>query len=204
MLLHVNSDNPEGRKIQKIVETLDNGGIIIYPTDTVYGIGCDIFNQKAVEKVCRIRKLDPVKAMLSFICKDISQISEFAAPIDNPVFKLMKRNLPGPFTFVLKSNNKVPKLFKNKKRTIGVRVPDHAIPLSIVEQLGRPLLTTSLKSDDEIQEYFTDPQDIFEDFKKIVDIVIDAGMGGNQPSTVIDCTGTIPDVIRVGAKEPEF
>lgn len=204
MLLSINTENPEGRKIKQVIESLNNDGIIIYPTDTVYGIGCDIFNQKAVERVCQIRGLDPTKAMLSFICKDISQVAEFAAPIDNPTFRMMKKNLPGPFTFVLKSNNKVPKLFKNKKRTIGVRVPDHSIPLTIVEELGRPLLTSSLKSDDEISEYFTDPIDIFEDFKKLVDIVIDAGTGGNQPSTVIDCTGDLPDIIRMGWKEPEY
>ncbi len=204
MLLNINTENPEGRKIKQVIEALNNGGIIIYPTDTVYGIGCDIFNQKAVERVCQIRGLDPTKAMLSFICKDISQVAEFAAPIDNPTFRMMKKNLPGPFTFVLKSNNKVPKLFKNKKRTVGARVPDHSIPLTIVEELGRPLLTSSLKSDDEISEYFTDPIDIFEDFKKLVDIVIDAGTGGNQPSTVIDCTGDLPDIIRMGWKEPEY
>ncbi len=203
MLLKINPDNPEGRKIRQVMESLDKGGVIIYPTDTVYGIGCDIFNQKAVEKVCRIRGLDPSKAMLSFICKDISQVSEFSAPIDNSTFRVMKKNLPGPFTFVLKSNNTVPKILKNKKRTIGVRVPHHNIPLQIVEQLGRPLLTASLKSDDEILEYFTDPQDIFEDFKKLVDIVIDAGPGGNQPSTVIDCTGDLPEIIRTGIGELE-
>lgn len=203
MLLKINPDNPEGRKIRQVVESLEDGGIIIYPTDTVYGIGCDIFNQKAVEKVCRIRGLNPSKAMLSFICKDISQIAEYAAPIDNATFRTMKRNLPGAFTFILKSNNAVPKLLKNKKRTIGVRVPDHHIPLQIVEGLGRPLLTTSLKSEDEILEYFTDPIDIFEDFKKLVDIVIDAGPGGNQPSTIVDCTQGFPELIREGAGELE-
>ncbi len=203
MLLKINPDIPEGRKISQVIESLDEGGVIIYPTDTVYGIGCDIFNQKAVEKVCRIRGLDPSKAMLSFICKDISQVAEFSAPIDNSTFRVMKKNLPGPFTFVLKSNNTVPKILKNKKRTIGVRVPDHNIPLQIVEHLGRPLLTASLKSDDEILEYFTDPEDFYEDFKKLVDIVIDAGPGGNQPSTVIDCTGDLPEIIRTGIGELE-
>lgn len=199
MLLKINPDNPEGRKIRQVVESLEDGGIIIYPTDTVYGIGCDIFNQKAVERVCRIRGLNPSKAMLSFICKDISQASEYAAPINNTTFRTMKRNLPGPFTFILKSNNAVPKLLKNKKRTIGVRIPGHNVPLQIVEELGRPLLTTSLKSDDEILEYFTDPIDIYEDFKKLVDIVIDSGPGGNQPSTVVDCTEDELELIREGA-----
>ncbi|MEL7119823.1 MAG: L-threonylcarbamoyladenylate synthase [Bacteroidota bacterium] len=204
MLLNINSEHPEGRKIKQVVDVLNEGGIIIYPTDTVYGIGCDIFNQKAVERVCKLRGLDPVKARLSFICKDISQISEYAAPIDNTIFRMMKRNIPGPFTFVLKSNNKVPKLFKNKKRTIGVRIPDHNVPISIVEALGRPLLTTSLKADDDIIEYLTDPIDIHDEYKKLVDLVIDSGVGGNEPSTVIDCTDTIPEVIRMGAVEPEL
>ncbi len=201
MLLKINPDNPEGRKIQQVAETLEKGGIIIYPTDTVYGLGCDFTNNDAVTRICRIRGLEPEKAMLSFICKDISQVSEFTMPIDNSVFRLMKKNLPGPFTFVLRSNNQVPKMFKNRKRTIGVRVPDHNIPIAIVEALGRPILTTSLKSDDEVLEYFTDPQDIYEDFKNIVDIVIDGGLCGNNPSTIVDCTGDLPEIIRKGAGE---
>ncbi|MCI5083821.1 MAG: threonylcarbamoyl-AMP synthase [Saprospiraceae bacterium] len=199
MLLKINGENPEGRKIAQVVEHLEKGGIIIYPTDTVYGLGCDIFNKKAVEKICQIRGLKPEKARLSFICNDISQVSEFAAQIDNEVFRVMKRNLPGPFTFVLKSNNDVPKMFKNRKRTIGVRIPDNKIIHTLVSELGRPILTTSLKSDDEILEYFTDPIDIYEDYKKTVDIVIDGGVGGNVPSTVVDCTEGEPVVIREGA-----
>ncbi len=201
MLLKINPDNPEGRKIRQVAETLAEGGIIIYPTDTVYGLGCDINNSDAVTRICRIRGLEPEKAMLSFICKDISQISEFTPPIDNTTFKILKKNLPGPFTFVLRSNNQVPKMFKNRKRTVGVRVPAHNIPLAIVEELGRPILTTSLKSDDEVLEYFTDPQDIYEDFKKIVDIVIDGGICGNNPSTIVDFTGDLPEIIRKGAGE---
>lgn len=201
MLLKINPENPEGRKIRQVAETLNEGGIIIYPTDTVYGLGCDINNSDAVTRICRIRGLEPEKAMLSFICKDISQISEFTPPIDNATFKIMKKNLPGPFTFVLRSNNQVPKMFKNRKRTVGVRVPAHNIPLAIVEELGRPILTTSLKSDDEVLEYFTDPQDIYEDFKKIVDIVIDGGICGNNPSTIVDFTGDLPEIIRKGAGE---
>ncbi|MDX1942218.1 MAG: L-threonylcarbamoyladenylate synthase [Saprospiraceae bacterium] len=199
MLLKINPENPEGRKIQQVVETLEKGGIIIYPTDTVYGLGCDISNNDAVTRICRIRGLEPDKAMLSFICKDISQISQYTMPIDNAVFRLMKKNLPGAFTFVLPSNNQVPKMFRNRKRTIGVRVPDHPIPLAIVETLGRPILTTSLKSDDEVLEYFTNPENIYEDFKKIVDIVIDSGVCGNNPSTIVDCTGDLPEIIRKGA-----
>lgn len=201
MLLKINADNPEGRKIQQVADTLASGGIIIYPTDTVYGLGCDIANQDAVTRICRIRGLEPEKAMLSFICKDISQVSEFTMPIDNQTFKLMKKNLPGAFTFVLNSNNQVPKMFKNRKRTVGVRIPGHNIPLAIVEALGRPILTTSLKSDDEVLEYFTDPQDIYTDFQKLVDIVIDGGICGNNPSTIVDCTGDLPEVIRKGVGE---
>lgn len=199
MLLKINAENPEGRKIQQVVETLRKGGIIIYPTDTVYGLGCDINNNDAVEKICRLRGLEPEKANLSFICKDISQISEYTLPIENQVFKIMRKHLPGPFTFVLKSNNAVPKMFKNRKRTVGVRVPGHNIPLAIVEELGHPILTTSLKSDDKLLEYFTDPFDIYEDFKKLVDIVIDAGNAGNIPSTVVDCTGNEAVILREGA-----
>ncbi|HMO38171.1 MAG TPA: L-threonylcarbamoyladenylate synthase [Saprospiraceae bacterium] len=199
MLLKINVDNPEGRKVSQVAEQLAAGGIIIYPTDTVYGLGCDINNSQAVERICRLRGLEPEKAMLSFICKDISQIAEYTMPIENNVFRLMKKNLPGPFTFVLRSNNQVPKMFKNRKRTIGVRVPDHHIPVAIVEALGRPILTTSLKSDDEVLEYFTDPEDIYQDFQKLVDIVIDGGVCGNNPSTIVDCTGDLPEVIRKGA-----
>ena len=156
---------------------------------------------KAVDRICKLRKLDPKKARLSFICKDIGQISQFSLPIDNVVFKVLKKNLPGPFTFVLNSNHKVPKLFKNKKRTIGVRIPNHNIPHAIIESLGRPILTTSLKSDDEILEYFTDPLDFYEDFNKLVDIIIDGGVGKNIPSAVIDCTSGEPEVIRSGEME---
>ncbi|MCB0633976.1 MAG: L-threonylcarbamoyladenylate synthase [Saprospiraceae bacterium] len=203
MLLRINSENPEGRKIRQVVESLESGGVIIYPTDTVYGLGCDIYDQKAVEKICRLRDLDPKKAMLSIVCKDISQVSEFASQIENTTFKLMRRLLPGPYTIVLKAGSSVPKLFKNRKRTIGIRIPDNRIVLDIVETLGHPILTTSLKSDDEILEYFTDPIDIYEDFKKLVDVVIDGGVGGNVPSTVIDCTEDIPALLRAGAGEWE-
>lgn len=204
MLLKINPDNPEGRKIDQVVDALNDGGIIIYPTDTVYGLGCDIENDKAVERICQLRGLDPKKAMLAMICRDISQVSEYAQQIDNPVFRLLKRNLPGPFTFVLNAANSVPKMFKNRKKTIGVRVPDHQVPQAIIEKLGRPILTTSLKSDDEILEYVTDPEAIFEDFKKLVDIVIDSGPGGNTPSTVVDCTDEKPVVLRLGAGILEF
>ena len=198
MFLKINPDNPEGRKINQAVEMLENGGVIIYPTDTVYAFGCDINDHKAVDKICKLRRLDPAKAHLSLICKDISQVSDYAQQIDNQVFRLMRKHLPGPFTFVLNSNNQVPKMFKNRKRTIGVRIPNNNICMAIVQELGHPILTASLKSDDEILEYFTDPIDIYEDYKKLVDLVIDGGIGGNVPSTVVDCTGTEPVILRQG------
>ena len=198
MLLRINPTNPEGRKIAQAVEALKNGGVIIYPTDTVYALGCDINDGKAVDRICKLRDLDPRKAHLSLICRDISQVSDFTQQIDNQIFRLMKKHLPGPFTFVLNSNNQVPKMFKNRKRTIGIRIPDNNICMAIVEELDHPILTASLKSDDEILEYFTDPADIYEDYKKLVDLVIDGGVGGNVPSTVVDCTGAEPVVIREG------
>ena len=198
MRLHINSENPEGRKIRQAIDIIQSGGIIIYPTDTVYAFGCDIFSKKAVEQICRLKKLDPKKARLSIICKDLSQLAEYTQQIENQIFRALKKHLPGPFTFVLNSNNQVPKLFKNKKRTIGIRIPDNAICQSLVEGLGHPLLTASLKSDDDILEYFTDPLDIYEDYKKRVDLIIDGGVGGNEPSTIVDCTGTEPVVLREG------
>ncbi|MCB0637104.1 MAG: threonylcarbamoyl-AMP synthase, partial [Lewinella sp.] len=149
MLLQIHPDNPSNRKIAQVVETLEAGGIIIYPTDTVYGLGCDIFNKKAVERVCRLRGLDPSKAQLSFICADISQVAEYAVQIDNEIFRLMKQHLPGPYTFILKANNQVPKILKSRRSTFGVRVPNNNIIQELVRQLGRPILTTSLKNDDE-------------------------------------------------------
>ncbi|MFM9950193.1 MAG: L-threonylcarbamoyladenylate synthase [Saprospiraceae bacterium] len=198
MLLNINPINPEGRKISQVVEILRKGGIIIYPTDTVYALGCDIFQQKAVERICQLRKLDPAKAMLSCICKDISQIAIYTKPINTPTFKLLRNNLPGPFTFILEANNDLPKLLKNRKNTIGVRIPDHRVPIDLVEELGRPILTTSLKSDDDIVEYYTDPSEIYEIYKKLVDVVIDSGPGGILPSALINNTGNEPEVVREG------
>ncbi len=199
MLLQINASNPDQRKIQQVVDILKSGGVIIYPTDTVYALGCDITNQKAIERICHLRGLDPSKARLSFICKDISQLSDYTMPIDNAVFRLMKKHLPGPFTFVFRANNSVPKLLKNKKNTVGIRIPGNPIVRALIEALGHPLLTTSLKSDDEILEYFTGPEDIFSDFGKLVDAVIDGGICGNVPSTVVDCTGDEPVITRQGA-----
>lgn len=204
MFLRINPDNPEGRKINQAVEVLKKGGVIIYPTDTVYAFGCDIFQQKAVDRICHLRGMNPKKARLSFICQDIAEMSEYTPQIDNQTFKLLKKNLPGPFTFVLKAGNKLPKILKNNKKTVGIRVPENNIVMAILEALGNPMLTASLKSDDEILEYFTDPYDINEDFKKLVDIVIDGGIGGNVPSTVVDCTQGDFEILRDGAGELEY
>lgn len=199
MLIDIHHQTPQGRKINQVVTSLEKGGVIIYPTDTIYGLGCDIQNHKAIEKICRLKGINPVKARLTFICKDIQQLASYAHQIDTPVFKLLKRNLPGPFTFVLKSGKTLPKLLKNKRKTIGVRVPDNPIAQAIVETLGRPILSISLKSEDEITEYFTDPLEIYQNYKKLVDLVVDGGPGGNVPSTVVDCTGEDPTIIREGA-----
>ena len=199
MLLTINPHNPEGRKIRQAVDIMERGGVIIYPTDTVYALGCDMLNAKAVDRICRLRQLDPVKANLSIVCRDISEVSEFTQQIDNQIFRVMKKNLPGPFTFILNSNNQVPKLFKNRKRTIGIRMPHNNIALALVEALGHPMLTASLKADDEVLEYLTDPLDIHEAYQKLTDLVIDGGPGGNLPSTVVDCTGAEPLIIREGA-----
>jgi tRNA threonylcarbamoyl adenosine modification protein (Sua5/YciO/YrdC/YwlC family) len=201
MLLPIHPQDPEPRKIRQVVDVLLAGGIIIFPTDTVYGIGCDIENQKAVEEVCRLRRLDPERAMLSFICKDIRQVASYAWQLDTPIFKLLKNNLPGPFTFILRSNNAVPKLFKNRKRTIGVRIPGNNIAQAIVEALGRPILSASLKTDDDVVEYLTDPYDIHEMYENSVDLVIDGGLGGHEPSTLVDCSKEPFEITREGAGE---
>lgn len=204
MLLSINKDNPENRKIRQVVELLEKGGVIIYPTDTVYGLGCDIFQAKSIERICRIRNLDVSKANLSIICKDIAQLSRFAKHIDNTVFKILKRNTPGPFTFVLKSGNEIPKIFKNRRKTVGVRIPDNKIAQSIIEELGHPILSISLKSDDEILEYFTDPSEIHDDYQKLVDVVVDGGIGKNIPSAIIDCSDGSIDILREGEVELEY
>jgi tRNA threonylcarbamoyl adenosine modification protein (Sua5/YciO/YrdC/YwlC family) len=200
-LLKIHPVNPEMRKVNRVVEVLRNHGIIIYPTDTVYGIGCDLMSRKAVESLCKILDIKPVKLDLSFICNDLSQISEFVKRIDTPVFKVLKRSLPGPYTFILQSSSKVPKILDVNKKTVGIRIPDHNIPRTIVAELGNPVITSSIKDDDHIKEYTTDPEEIYEDFKNLVDIVIDGGAGGNIPSTVVDCTGDELSIIRQGLGE---
>ncbi|PTN07524.1 L-threonylcarbamoyladenylate synthase [Mangrovibacterium marinum] len=204
MLVKIYNENPNEREINRVVDLLRNGGIIIYPTDTIYGIGCDITNAKAVERVARIKGVDVAKADLSFICSDLSHLSAYAKPIPNHVFKLMRRCLPGPYTFILEANNQVPKYFKGKKKTVGIRVPDNAIVQAIVRELGNPILSTSVKDEDEILEYTTDPELIDEKFEKLVDLVIDGGFGGNIPSTVIDCTSGVPEIVRQGKGKVEL
>jgi tRNA threonylcarbamoyl adenosine modification protein (Sua5/YciO/YrdC/YwlC family) len=201
LFIKLYDDNNSQRQLDKVIETLKSGGIIIYPTDSVYGIGCDIFNHKAVERVARIKNIKPEKAQFSLICYDLSQLADYSTPISNPIFKLMKKSLPGPFTFILNANNKVPKVFQSNKKTIGIRIPDNKIILTIAREFGNPILTTSVRDDDEIVEYTTDPELIYEKYKDIVDVIIDGGYGNNQPSTVVDCTGGEPEIIRQGIGE---
>lgn len=197
-LLRIYGENPDRKKIEEVVEVLRNGGIIIYPTDTIYGLGCDLFNKKAIERVCRLKGIKPKNLNLSFICSDMSQISEYVRRIDTPTFKVLKKALPGPFTFILESNSNVPKILDTNKKTVGIRIPNHPVTQMIVDILGNPIVTTSIKDDDEILEYTTDPEVIYEEFKHQVDIVIDGGYGGNIPSTVVDCTQDEFVVIREG------
>ena len=189
MLLKLYNENTNIRDIQKVVEILRDGGTIIYPTDTVYGMGCDITKPKAVEKIARFKGMKVEKTNFSFICSNLSHLSDYTRPISNQLFKLMNRNLPGPFTFILEANNNVPKYFKGKKKTVGIRVPDNNIVRMIVEELGNPILSTSIHGDDDIVEYYTDPELIHEKFKDKVDLVIDGGSGELIPSTIINCTG---------------
>lgn len=198
MLIKLYEENPNPKIIRTIVETLLDGGIIIYPTDTVYGMGCDIMNQKAVEKVAHLKGIKTENTSFSFICSGLSDLSDYTKPISGTVFKLIKRYFPGPFTFILNANNKVPRYFKGKKKTVGIRIPDNNIIRSIVKELGNPILSTSIHDDDEILEYTTDPELIFEKYQNIVDIIIDGGYGGLIPSTVVDCTGNAPEIIREG------
>ena len=199
MLLKLYENNPNPAQIRHIAEVLRNGGIIIFPTDTVYAFGCNIFNAAGVEFISRLKSKDLRRSNLSFICHELSEVSEYAK-MDDTAFKLMKKNLPGPFTFILDGSSKLPKLFKNKK-TVGIRMPDNAIALAIVRELGNPMMTSSIFTDEKTTEYITDPDLIEERFGLQVSIVIDGGMGGLQHSTIVDCTGDEPEVIREGAGE---
>lgn len=200
MIVKLYERNPDLTVIREIVDLLDRGGVIIYPTDTVYGIGCDITKNRAVERVAKIKGIKPEHANFAFICSDLSHLADYAK-VDNSTFKLMKSYLPGPYTFILNASGNVPKIMKQKKKTVGIRIPDNNIILEIVRQLGHPILTTSLKEDDEIIEYSTDPDIIHEEYKDLVDMVIDGGFGGVVPSTIIDCTSYEPVLIREGLGE---
>lgn len=188
MLLTIHPDNPQERLIQEVTECLKNGGIIIYPTDTVYGLGCDIHNKKAIEAICRIKGIKPEKALFSCICEDFKRIGDYTVHVHTPIFKLMKRVLPGPFTFILEASHNIPRHFQSKRKTVGIRVVDNAITNAIVRALGNPLLTTSLRADEDLESYMTDPELIFERYEKLVDIVIDGGSGGTEGSTILDCS----------------
>ena len=196
MLLHIHPKDPQPRLVKQVVECLQKGGIIIYPTDTIYGLGCDIFQPKAIERIARIKKIEPQKAQLSFVCSDLSHLSEYAKQIQTSTYRLLKEYLPGPYTFILPASKLVPKILQSKKDTIGLRIPDNAIAMAIVKELGRPILSASLPG--EMVEDYTDPEVMYENFNKLVDFVVDGGPGGTMPSTIIDCTGDEPVVTREG------
>lgn len=202
MYIKLFEDNPNSRDILKIIEVLKGGGVIIYPTDTVYAIGCDINHVKAVQRVCQLKGIKPEKANFSMICRDLSNIATYAK-VTNEVFKVMKRNLPGPFTFILPATTNLPNVLMNRRKTIGIRVPDNYIVQAIVEELGNPLLTTSVHADDDVVEYLTDPELIYEKYENQVEVVIDGGYGHNVASTVVDCTRGDIEIIRQGIGELE-
>lgn len=204
MKLEIHPKNPQDRLINQAVEIIKKGGIIIFPTDTIYAIGCDAFNNKTTEQLCRIIGKKPEKANLSLICKDLSDISTYTTPFNTSIFRAMKASLPGPFTFILNANNNVPKLLKTNRKTIGIRVPDNEIVRAICDKLGHPLISASIHSEDDIIEYMNDPEEIDNKFEKIVDLIIDGGLGAIEPSTVIDCTGSEPEIIRQGKGIFEF
>ncbi len=198
LLLEIHPDNPQEKLIQTVVSCLQDGGVIIYPTDTVYGIGCDINKTRAVERVCKIKGIKPEKSNFSLICYDLSHLSDYTRYVSTPVYKVMRKALPGPFTFILEASSQVPKLFKHKKNTVGIRIPDNNIVRQIVHTLGNPILSSSVKDDDEIVEYTTDPELIYEKFNEKVDIVIHGGYGRIQPSTIVDCSEGNFTIIRQG------
>lgn len=199
MLLHIHPDNPNPRNVKTVVECLLDGGVIIYPTDTIYGLGCDIFKHKAIEKIAQIKNVDTAKAQLSFICNDLSDLSKYTKSIDTPLYRLLKNYLPGPYTFILPASKEVPKILNSKKNTIGLRVPDNNIARTIVQELTHPILSASLPG--EMVEEYTDPELIYENFKSRVDIVVNGGIGGMIPSTIIDCTKEPYELVRQGLGE---
>lgn len=196
MLLHVHPVDPQPRQIKTIVDCLQEGGIIIYPTDTIYGLGCDIYQHKAIERIARIKNIHPDKSNFSFVCEDLSHLSTYTKSISTSLYRTLKTYLPGPYTFILPSSKEVPKILKNKKNTVGIRVPDNNIARTIVRELGHPIVSTTLPG--EMVEEYTDPELMEANFYKLVDIVVDGGIGGMKPSTVIDCTGEEPVLIRQG------
>lgn len=198
MLLRIYKENPNSKSIEQAVDILKKGGVIIYPTDTVYGIGCDITNQKAIERVCQIRGIKLEKSNLSFICYDLTDISQYTKPFDTALFRILKKALPGPFTFIFKASNQVPKLLSTKKKTVGIRVPDNDIVRAIVKELGNPIVTSSIRDEDDIIEYSTDPELIHEKYGELVDLVIDGGYGDNVASTVVDVTSGDFEILREG------
>ena len=202
MLLHLHPDNPQPRNIRTIIECLQDGGVVVYPTDTIYGLGCDIFQHKAIERISQIKQVDPAKAQLSFICYDLSDLSTYTKSISTPLYRMLKTYLPGPYTFILPASKEVPRILKSKKDTIGLRIPDNNIARSLVKELGHPILSASLPG--EMVEEYTDPERIYDKFRNRVDIVINGGIGGIVPSTVIDCTGEEPVVLRKGLGEWEI
>ncbi|MGV6829414.1 MAG: L-threonylcarbamoyladenylate synthase [Flavobacteriales bacterium] len=202
-LIKIYEDNPSPKEIKKVVEILKKGGLIIYPSDTVYALGCDIKNNKALERIARIKGVKLEKANFSFVCQDLSNLSDYVKQIDSTTYKLLRRALPGPYTFILPGNNNLPRVFK-KKKEVGIRVPNHNVVRAIVEMLGNPIVTTSIRDEDTILEYTTDPELIFEKWNKIVDVVIDGGYGGNVASTVINLCGDEPELIREGKGSVEI
>lgn len=199
MLIRIHPENPQERLIRQLAGILRSGGVIIYPTDTIYGLGCGIYQHKAIEQICRIKNVAPEKANLSFVCYDLSDLSRYASQLDTPVYRKLKQCLPGPYTFILGASRQVPKILKTKKDTVGIRVPDNEIARAIVKELGNPILSTSLPG--EYVEDYTDPEIIHDRFEKLVDVVVDGGIGGMKPSTVIDFTKGEPVLIREGAGE---
>ena len=204
MKLAIHPENPEPRKIKQAAQIIRDGGIVIFPTDTIYALGCDLENNRAIEKVCRILGKKPNKANLSLICSDLSDLSRYTAPLNSVTFKLMKQCFPGPYTFILPGSRLVPKLFQNNKKTVGIRVPDNKIVHDLMEELGHPLVSSSVHSEDEIQDYLTEPDEIYAQFEHQIDLFIDGGAGDNQPSTIIDCVEGTPYLVREGKGVIEF
>lgn len=204
MLIKIYPENPDERRIQQVIDVLKKGGVIVYPTDSVYSMGCDMTNKRAVEKMAQLKGVKLEEANFSLICYDLSNISEYTVQFGTDIYKMMKRALPGPYTFILNANKNIPKLFQSKKQTIGIRVPDNNIARTIVNKLGNPMLSTSVHDDDEILEYTTDPELIHERYDGQVDLVIDGGYGNNEASTVIDCTGETPEIVRQGIGVVDF